>query len=106
MNKLLTVYIMASKRNGTLYIGVTSDLAKHVWQHRHGETGGFTARYGIHMLVYYETFSSMEDAIGREKQLKGWRRAWKLELIENSNPEWQDLWTEICGEDDEGIADK
>ena len=89
------VYIMASQRNGTLYVGVTSDLVERVWQHREDAIDGFTKRYGVHRLVYYEALSDMESAIVREKQLKKWNRAWKLRLIEASNPTWQDLWDEI-----------
>ena len=92
MNKQPAVYILASKRNGTLYIGVTSDLAKRVWEHRNGITGGFTEKYSVHILVYYELFDDMISAITREKQLKKWRRAWKVELIEKSNRGWEDLW--------------
>jgi putative endonuclease len=95
-----TVYILASRRNGTLYIGVTSNLQQRVWQHRDGITGGFTSQHHVYLLVYYETYSCMSDAIAREKQLKGWHRAWKLELIEKDNPDWHDLWPEICGTDD------
>jgi len=89
------VYILASKYNGTLYIGVTSDLVKRAWQHRNGVTHGFTKRYGVHRLVYYETAPDMASAITREKQLKKWRRAWKIKLIEQSNPAWDDLWPSI-----------
>ena len=90
------VYIVASQRNGTLYIGVTSNLIKRIWEHRSGVVPGFTHRYELHMLVYYEQHATMESAIVREKQLKKWNRAWKLRLIEESNPKWRDLWTEIC----------
>jgi putative endonuclease len=89
------VYVLASKRNGTLYIGVTSDLRKRVWEHRSDVVDGFTKRYGIHRLVYYELYADMESAIRREKQMKKWNRAWKLELIEQHNPIWQDLWERI-----------
>lgn len=68
-----------------------------VSQHKHNELDGFTARYGVHLLVYYETFTRMEDAIVREKQLKEWHRAWKIKLIEQTNPDWHDLWSEVCG---------
>ena len=95
MTKHPAVYILASRRNGTLYVGVTSDLRKRVWQHKNGELGGFTEKYGVHMLVYYETYVDMTEAIRREKQLKKWRRAWKVELIEKENPQWRDLWPEI-----------
>ena len=90
------VYIMASKRNGTLYTGVTSDLAKRVWQHRSGATEGFTHRYGCHMLVWYEVGGDMEHAILREKQIKAGSRAKKIALIETLNPEWRDLWADIA----------
>jgi len=89
------VYVLANKRNGTLYIGVTSDLRKRVWEHRNDMVDGFTKRYGIHRLVYYELHADMASAIGREKQMKKWNRAWKLELIERQNPHWQDLWEGI-----------
>ncbi|MBI4209492.1 MAG: GIY-YIG nuclease family protein [Deltaproteobacteria bacterium] len=95
MSKQPAVYILASKRNGTLYIGVTSDLPKRVWEHRNDEVEGFTKRYGVHRLVYYELHEDMESAIRREKQVKKWNRAWKLEWIEKQNPEWRDLWEEI-----------
>ena len=85
------VYILASARNGTLYIGVTSDIGRRVWEHREDLVEGFTKRYGVKTLVYYEAFEGIADAIHREKQLKKWNRAWKLELIESSNPDWNDL---------------
>ena len=85
------VYILASGRHGTLYIGVTSDLPKRLWQHREGVTGGFTSRYGVHRLVRFEMFGDMERAIAREKQLKRWHRPWKINLIESDNPDWHDL---------------
>jgi putative endonuclease len=86
------VYILASGRNGTLYIGVTNDLAGRVFEHREGTANGFTKRYGVKLLVYAEVFSDVRDAIAREKALKKWRRAWKLKLIEASNPQWQELY--------------
>lgn len=86
MGKQPCVYILASKRNGTLYIGVTSNLASRAWQHREGETDGFAKRYAITRLVYFEFHDTMEAAITREKQLKKWNRAWKLKLIESINP--------------------
>ena len=89
------VYILASKRNGTLYVGVTSNLAKRVWEHREQLVEGFTRKYGVHELVYYEIHDDMISAITREKQIKKWNRAWKLRLIERHNPEWRDLWEEI-----------
>ncbi len=85
------VYIFASGHYGTLYIGVTSDLMKRLREHREGITGGFTSRYGVHRLVHFEMFDEMEGAIAREKQLKNWRRDWKINLINAANPEWQDL---------------
>jgi putative endonuclease len=89
------VYILASKRNGTLYIGVTSDLVQRVWQHKEALVEGFTKRYGIKMLVWYEQHGTMESAIAREKALKEWQRAWKLKLIETTNPEWRDIYEDI-----------
>jgi putative endonuclease len=89
------VYILASKRNGTLYVGVTSDLVKRGWEHRTNAVDGFTKKYGVHALVYYELHENMISTITREKQLKKWNRAWKLRLIEERNPEWHDLWREI-----------
>ena len=88
------VYIMASKRNVTLYIGVTNDLAKRSYEHREGLMPGFTKRYGVKILVYYEVFDSIANAIQREKNLKKWPRRWKLELIEKLNPQWKDLYEE------------
>jgi putative endonuclease len=95
VNKQPAVYILASKRNGTLYIGVTSDLVKRIWEHRENMVEGFTKRYNVHILVWYELHESMESAITREKRLKNWKRNWKLELIENSNPKWMDLYHTI-----------
>jgi putative endonuclease len=92
-----SVYIMASRRNGTLYIGVTSDLIKRIWAHRSDAVEGFTKRYGVHTLVYFEMHDSMREAIAREKALKEWKRAWKIRLIEESNPAWRDLYPEIVG---------
>ncbi|TVQ13497.1 MAG: GIY-YIG nuclease family protein [Leptolyngbya sp. DLM2.Bin27] len=92
MDKQPTVYILASKHNGTLYIGVTSDLVKRVWEHRNDVTEGFTKRYRVHRLVYFEQHISMDEAILREKRLKKWNRDWKIKLIEDANPEWRDLW--------------
>jgi putative endonuclease len=89
--RLYYVYILASRRNGTLYIGVTSDLARRVGQHKRGDVPGFTRRYGVATLVYYETYEDVGEAIAREKQLKGWNRAWKLKLIEAGNPHWDEL---------------
>lgn len=89
------VYVLASKRNGTLYIGVTSNLRKRVWEHKTDVTDGFTKRYGVHKLVYFELHGEMLSAIAREKQLKKWSRNRKLELIEHENLEWRDLWPDI-----------
>ncbi len=91
MEKRPAVYILASQRNGTLYIGVTSDLGKRVWEHRNSLVSGFTKKYAVHRLVYFEMHDDMTSAITREKQIKKWNRAWKLELIEKENPEWKDL---------------
>ncbi len=92
------VYIMASARNGTLYVGVTGDLVRRIWEHREGTIAGFTRRYGIKTLVWYETQSDFDTAIRREKAIKAWQRAWKLRLIEAANPEWNDLWPTLFGE--------
>jgi putative endonuclease len=86
------VYILASQRNGTLYIGVTADLVKRIWEHKSDLAEGFTKQYQVHQLVWYETTESMESAITREKQLKEWQRKWRIELIEKSNPYWNDLY--------------
>jgi len=95
MSKQPAVYILASKRNGTLYIGVTSDLPKRAWEHKNDVVEGFTKRYSVHRLVYYELHADMGSAIRREKHMKKWNRAWKLELIEKQNPDWRDLWEGI-----------
>jgi len=95
MNKEPCVYILASRRNGTLYTGVTSSLIKRVWEHKSDLVEGFTKRYGVHILVWYELHSSMESAITREKAIKEWKRRWKLELIEGINPGWRDLYDEL-----------
>lgn len=92
----IAVYIMTNTRNGTLYVGVTSDLPKRVYQHKSGEVEGFTKNYALHMLVYYEQHNTMETAIHREKRLKKYKREQKMKLIEAMNPEWQDLYDEIC----------
>lgn len=91
------VYMLASQRNGTLYIGVTSDLIKRIWQHREGLAEGFTKQYGVKMLVWYEQHATMQSAIAREKAMKKWRREWKIKTIEQGNPDWSDLWFEING---------
>jgi putative endonuclease len=90
-------YVLASSRNGTLYIGTTSDLITRVWQHKQGLIAGFTQRYDVHRLVYFELHSEMLFAIAREKQLKRWKRQWKLKLIEAINPNWDDLYDELIG---------
>ena len=92
------IYILASRRNGTLYTGVTSDLLKRVWQHKQDLVEGFSKEYQTHMLVYFELHETMYDAIAREKQIKAGSRAKKLQLIESVNPEWRDLYDELIGE--------
>ena len=89
------VYILASRRNGTLYIGVTSDLVQRIWQHKNDLEQGFTMRYGVHRLVWYEVHETMESAILREKALKKWSRAWKVRLIQETNPDWKDQYDDI-----------
>ncbi len=95
MNRQPAVYILASKRNGTLYIGVTSNLVKRIWEHKNNMVEGFTKRYNVHRLVWYVLHESMESALTREKRLKNWKRKWKLELIETRNPKWLDLYNMI-----------
>jgi len=95
MAKTFHVYILASGRNGTLYIGVTNNLVRRVWEHREGLTDGFTKTYGVKMLVYYEQFENIWAAIHREKQLKNWKREWKMNLIQVTNVEWIDLWDRL-----------
>jgi putative endonuclease len=89
------VYILASQRNGTLYVGVTNDLVRRTWEHKEDAVEGFTSKYGVHLLAWYEVHESIEAAITREKQLKKWNRAWKLRLIEEMNPGWKDLYLEF-----------
>lgn len=89
------VYILSNKRNGTLYTGVTSDLIKRVYQHKSNLIEGFTKKYGIHHLIYYEIFDDIAEAIAREKCIKKWRRQWKLGLIERMNPQWRDLYESL-----------
>lgn len=89
------VYMLASRRNGTLYIGMTDDLPRRVWQHRTGTVPGFTSRYDVKMLVWYEAHESREFAFARERQLKKWNRSWKLALIEEGNPAWRDLFDDL-----------
>jgi len=98
MPKQPCVYLLASGRNGTLYVGVTSDLVGRIWQHRTHAAEGFSHRYGVTQLVWYELHSTMESAILQEKRIKKWNRAWKLELIEKANPSWRDLWPDITGQ--------
>jgi putative endonuclease len=92
MDKVYFVYILASKRNGTLYTGVTSDLLRRVWEHKNDMADGFTKKYHVHMLVWFEEHGDVYDAIAREKQIKGWNRAWKLKMIERGNRAWEDLY--------------
>ena len=89
------VYILAGKRNGTLYIGMTNNLNKRVYEHKHGLIEGFTKKYNVHKLVYFEKTDDAIGAITREKQLKKWKRKWKIKLIEKDNPEWKDLYDEL-----------
>ncbi|HAF44130.1 MAG: GIY-YIG nuclease [Sideroxydans sp. GWF2_59_14] len=96
MRKIPCVYLLASKRNGTLYVGVSSDLVKRIWEHKNHVVDGFTKQHGVDQLVWYEVHETMESAIQREKALKEWQRAWKLKLIEENNPDWKDLYTSIC----------
>jgi putative endonuclease len=90
-----SIYILARKRNGTLYVGCTSDLVKRIYEHKNDLVEGFTKKYGVHSLVYYETDGDYEGALRREKQIKEWKRKWKIELIERDNPEWRDLYQDI-----------
>ncbi|HPV48653.1 MAG TPA: GIY-YIG nuclease family protein [Smithellaceae bacterium] len=95
MKKQPAVYILASKKNGTLYTGVTSDLIKRIWEHKNDLVEGFSKRYGVHDLVWYELHADMTSAIEKEKNIKEWKRKWKLNLIEKSNPDWRDLYDDI-----------
>jgi len=95
MTKDYFVYILASKKNGTLYIGVTNNLLKRVYQHKEKLVSGFTRKYSVNMLVYYEKYSDIYSAIEREKRLKKWHRHWKINLIESANPNWKDLYNEL-----------
>lgn len=88
--------MLASKRNGTLYVGVTADLVKRIWEHKNNVVAGFTRQYNLHTLVWYEMHDTMESAIAREKAIKEWKRAWKIRRIEEINPEWNDLYETIC----------
>ena len=89
------IYILASRKNGTLYVGVTSDLLKRIYEHKQNLIDGFTKKYNVHTLVYYEAHNDIQEAIIREKQIKKWNRRWKLRLIEERNPEWRDLYYEV-----------
>jgi len=93
---MIWVYLLASKRNGTIYLGVTNNLVRRVAEHKKGKTPGFTKKYGVTMLVWYEGMPYHAAAIQREKQMKSWRREWKVALIEKTNPEWKDLYDEIA----------
>ena len=95
MERQPCVYVLANKRNGTLYTGVTSALVKRIWEHKNNIIEGFTNKYGIHMLVWYELHESMESAIRREKAIKEWKRSWKIEVIERINPQWRDLYSDL-----------
>ncbi|NHN36106.1 GIY-YIG nuclease family protein [Pseudomaricurvus alcaniphilus] len=95
MDKQPCVYILASKRNGTLYIGVTSNLVRRIWEHKQNLIAGFTQKHQVHKLVYFELADDMYAAITREKQLKKWNRQWKIRLIETQNPEWRDLYSDL-----------
>jgi putative endonuclease len=95
MDRQPAVYILASQRNGTLYVGVTSDIRARVWQHKNELAAGFTAAYAVHHLMYYEIHATMYEAIVREKRIKKWNRLWKLRLIESINPDWLDLTDEL-----------
>lgn len=93
--RIFYIYIMASQRNGTIYIGVTNNLIKRAYQHRNGLIEGFTKEYKVNRLVYFEEYSDIREALPREKQLKRWKRSWKLELIEKNNPTWRDLYDDL-----------
>ena len=95
MDRQPYVYMMASRRNGTLYIGVTSNLIKRIWEHKTNVVEGFTKQYGVHILVWYEAHETMGSAIKKEKALKKWRRKWKTDLVESINPDWHDLYETI-----------
>ena len=95
MERQPCVYILASKRNGTLYTGVTSDLIKRIWEHKNDVVAGFSKKYAVHNLVWYEMHVTMDTAIQREKAIKNWKREWKLKTIEEMNPQWQDLYSDL-----------
>ncbi len=96
-NQEYYVYILASKRNGTLYIGVTNNLIKRVWEHKNKAVPGFTEKYNVDRLVFYEVYQDINEAIKREKRLKKWNRKWKIDLIEKENPNWRDLYEDLLG---------
>jgi putative endonuclease len=95
MERQPCVYLLASKRNGTLYAGVTSNLVKRIWEHKHHVVDGFTKKYGVEILVWYEVHETMESAISREKAIKNWKREWKINVIEMMNPQWLDLYSDL-----------
>ncbi|MGD9000052.1 MAG: GIY-YIG nuclease family protein [Granulosicoccaceae bacterium] len=95
MERLPCVYLLASKQNGTLYTGVTSNLFRRVWEHKQHVVEGFTSKYGVTKLVWYEVHETMESAIRREKAIKNWKRAWKIKIIEATNPHWRDLYDDL-----------
>ena len=95
MAKQPVVYILANQKRGTLYIGVSSNLVARIWQHRNQSAAGFTSKYSVFKLVHYEFYASMPEAIQREKRLKKWKRCWKINLIEENNPGWEDLWFQV-----------
>jgi putative endonuclease len=95
MDRYYFVYIMASKRYGTLYVGVTNDVLKRSWEHKQKLVDGFTKKYGVHRLVYYKAFTDVYEAIGYEKRVKRWHRTWKIELIQKQNPAWRDLYDDL-----------
>ena len=102
MDKDYYVYVLASQRNGTLYVGITSNLIKRIWEHKNKAIEGFTQKYNVGKLVYFEQYRDPENAIKREKRLKKYNRQWKLELIEKENPEWRDLYTDLVS----GLPDR
>ena len=95
MERQPCVYLLASKRNGTLYAGVTSNLVKRIWEHKHHVVDGVTKKYGVEILVWYEAHETMESAISREKAIKSWKREWKIKVIEMMNPQWLDLYSDL-----------
>ncbi len=97
MTGLYFVYILASQRNGTLYTSVTNDVIRRAWEHKEQVVEGFTKKHGVHILVWYEMHEDINVAIAREKQIKGWNRAWKIKMIERDNPQWRDLYDKLIG---------